>query len=83
MEMQAVPLQSTEGHITVDINTEAHRRPYCSAGFWQKLQLTAQQVFWQELCLMEYPSWSSIFLKGHTPWKGPTLEQILKNCSPW
>ncbi|GAB0203872.1 zinc finger and BTB domain-containing protein 5 [Grus japonensis] len=29
------------------------------------------------------PRWSSLFLKGCTPWKGPTLKQLVKNCSPW
>ncbi|KAK4825929.1 hypothetical protein QYF61_003424 [Mycteria americana] len=29
------------------------------------------------------PRWSSLFLKGCTPWKGPTLEQFTKNCSTW
>ena len=29
------------------------------------------------------PRWSSLFLKGCTPWKGPTLKQLVRNCSPW
>ncbi|GAB0190893.1 AN1-type zinc finger protein 5-like [Grus japonensis] len=28
------------------------------------------------------PHRSSLFLKVCTPWKGPTLEQFVKNCSP-
>lgn len=28
-------------------------------------------------------AWSSLFLMDHTPLKGPTLEQLLKTCSPW
>jgi len=27
------------------------------------------------------PHWSSLFLKDCTPWKAPTLEQSIKNCS--
>ncbi|GAB0190707.1 EH domain-containing protein 4 [Grus japonensis] len=27
------------------------------------------------------PGWSSLLLKDCTPWKGPTLEQLVKNCS--
>lgn len=27
------------------------------------------------------PVWSSLFLKGFTPWKGPTLKQFMKSCS--
>jgi len=29
------------------------------------------------------PHWSSLFLKDRIPWKGPTLGQLVKNCSPW
>ncbi|GAB0186109.1 hypothetical protein GRJ2_001076200 [Grus japonensis] len=29
------------------------------------------------------PRWSSLLLKVCTPWKGPMLEQFVKNCSPW
>ncbi|GAB0183943.1 zinc finger and BTB domain-containing protein 5 [Grus japonensis] len=29
------------------------------------------------------PCWSSLLLKVCTSWKGPTLEQFVKNCSPW
>ncbi|GAB0203908.1 zinc finger and BTB domain-containing protein 5 [Grus japonensis] len=29
------------------------------------------------------PRWSSLFLKGCTLWKGPTLKRLVKNCSPW
>ncbi|GAB0187939.1 hypothetical protein GRJ2_001259200 [Grus japonensis] len=29
------------------------------------------------------PHWSSLLLKVCTPWKGPTLEQFVKNCSLW
>jgi len=28
------------------------------------------------------PHWSSLLLKDCTPWEGPTLEQLMKNCSP-
>ncbi|GAB0180306.1 AN1-type zinc finger protein 5-like [Grus japonensis] len=28
------------------------------------------------------PRWSSLFLEVCTLWKGPTLEQLVKNCSP-
>ncbi|GAB0195077.1 zinc finger and BTB domain-containing protein 5 [Grus japonensis] len=31
---------------------------------------------------MEDPRWSSLFLKDCILWKGPTLEQFVKNCSP-
>ena len=27
------------------------------------------------------PCWSSLFLKGCTPWEGPMLEQFVKSCS--
>lgn len=26
--------------------------------------------------------WNNLFLKGFTPWKEPTLEQLMKNHSP-
>jgi len=29
------------------------------------------------------PCWSCLFMKDCTPWKEPTLGQLLKNCSPW
>jgi len=29
------------------------------------------------------PHWSSPFLKDCTPWKGPMLEQFLRNLSLW
>ena len=29
------------------------------------------------------PSWSSPFLKDCTPWYGPAMEHLLKNCGPW
>lgn len=29
------------------------------------------------------PHWISPFLKDCTPQKGPTMEQFMKNCSPW
>ena len=29
------------------------------------------------------PHWSSLFLKDCTLWKGPMLEQLMKNCSLW
>ena len=29
------------------------------------------------------PRWSSVLLKDYIPWKGPMLEQFVKNCSPW
>ncbi|PKU29546.1 neurexin-3-hypothetical protein [Limosa lapponica baueri] len=29
------------------------------------------------------PCWSSFFMKGCTPWKGPMLEQFVENCSLW
>jgi len=29
------------------------------------------------------PSFSSLFLKDCTPWKGPMLEQFMEDCSPW
>jgi len=29
------------------------------------------------------PHWNSLFLKGCTPWKGPTLGQFVKSWSPW
>lgn len=32
---------------------------------------------------MREPCWTSLFLKHYTPWKRPSLEQFLKNCSSW
>jgi len=29
------------------------------------------------------PHWSSLFLKGCSPWEGLTLEKLLKNCLLW
>ena len=29
------------------------------------------------------PRWSSLCLKGCTPWEEPTLENFMKNCTPW
>ena len=31
----------------------------------------------------ESPRWSSLCLEDCSPWKGPALEQFVKNCSPW
>ena len=43
---------------------------------------TQEQVFWQELWPVGDPHWSSLFLMDCTPWRGPMLEQFLKNYSP-
>ncbi|PKU49598.1 neurexin-3-hypothetical protein [Limosa lapponica baueri] len=33
--------------------------------------------------VMSDAHWSSVSLEDCTPWKGPTLEQFMKNCSLW
>lgn len=37
----------------------------------------------QELPPVGDPCWSSLFRKDCTPWYGPLLEKLLKNCSLW
>ncbi|GAB0208704.1 zinc finger and BTB domain-containing protein 5 [Grus japonensis] len=64
-----------------DLPLEAH----AGASSWQDL--------WREepmpgllaglVTLWGTPHWSSLLLKVCTLWKGPTLEQFVKNCSPW
>lgn len=43
----------------------------------RKQEHMQERVFWQKLA-----HGSSLFLKDCTPWKGPMLEQLTKNCNP-
>lgn len=81
--------QPIEDYVGADIYAAAHEGPHAAAG-WHAMQkaaapreCTMQQVFWQELWPLEDLHWSSMFLTDSTPWKGPMLEQFLKNCIQW
>jgi len=73
MVSQAVPLQPMEVRGGADIHLQPTEDP------------TPEQVGVPkgDCDPMENPRWSSLILKGCTPWKGPTLEQFMKNCSLW
>lgn len=42
-----------------------------------------ENIFWKELCPMGSPSWSSLFLRDWTSWKGLMLKQFLEHHSLW
>ncbi|GAB0182020.1 hypothetical protein GRJ2_000667300 [Grus japonensis] len=76
------PTPEQEENVT---SWEAH----AGAGSWQDLWLHGERSprwsrFAGRTCdPVGDPRWSSLVLKVCTPWKGPTLEQFMKNCSPW
>lgn len=56
------------------------------SGSWQACE--ERTSLWSRLAdrpcgPMGGPCWSSLLLKDYTPWKWPTLEQLVKNFSPW
>ena len=64
---------------------EAHAGAGCWQGLWPHGE---RSPCWSRFAgrtgdLVGDPRWSSLLLKGCTPWKGPTLKQLVKNCSPW
>ncbi|GAB0203581.1 hypothetical protein GRJ2_002823700 [Grus japonensis] len=89
MVKQAVPLQLMEVHGGAEILPAAHGGPHAGAGGGTQRRLqpcgkpTLEQAPGRTGDPVGDPRWSSLFLKGCTPWKGPTLEQLVKDCSPW
>lgn len=83
------PPQPMEDYVGADIYAAAHEGPHAAAGGHAvkkaaaPRECTMQQVLWQELWPLEDLHWSSLFLMDYTPWKGPLLEQFLKNCIQW
>jgi len=53
-------------------------------GSCQDLQTCGERIpCWSGACdPVADPRWSSLFLKDCTLWKGPTLKQLMKSCSP-
>ncbi|PKU44432.1 hypothetical protein llap_5264 [Limosa lapponica baueri] len=89
MMKQVAPCKSMKDHTGEDIRTTAHEGPHTAAGVCALKETSAhgepmqEQAFWQELCPIGDPHWSSMFLKDCTLWKRAILEQFLKNCSLW
>ncbi|GAB0181320.1 hypothetical protein GRJ2_000597300 [Grus japonensis] len=93
MMKQAVPLQPMEDPTLEQVEApegavtpwEAH----AGASFWQDLWSREEgsprrSRFAGRTCdPVGDPRWSSLFLKVCTLWKGPMLEQFVKNCSQW
>ena len=58
------------------------------AGSWQDLWTCSERSpRWSRFAVrardpMGNPRWSGLFLKGYTLWKGDTLGQFMKSCSP-
>jgi len=59
------------------------------AGSWQDLWPRGERSpGWSRFAGRAYdpvgdPRWSSLFLKDCTPWKEPTLGQLVEDCVPW
>ncbi|PKU38023.1 hypothetical protein llap_11679 [Limosa lapponica baueri] len=90
MVRQAVPLQPTEVHGGTDIHLKPMEDPMpeqvdapeggcdpVGSPHWSRLLAGP-------LALQRRAHAGAGFLAGHvTLWKGPMLEQFVKNCSPW
>lgn len=57
---------------------EAHT----GAGSWQDLPTCGEEPMLDQLFPMGDPQWSSLFLHGCTPWKGPTTGAFCEELQP-
>ncbi|GAB0204741.1 zinc finger and BTB domain-containing protein 5 [Grus japonensis] len=93
MVRQAVHLQPMEDPKPEQVEAPeggcGPREAHAGASFWQDLwPLGERSPGWSRFAgrtcdPMGDPRWSSLVLEVCTPWKGPTLEQFVKNCSLW
>ncbi|GAB0185411.1 AN1-type zinc finger protein 5-like [Grus japonensis] len=94
MVRQAVTLQPMEDDGGADIHLQPMEDPMpeqvdapeggcdpVGSPHWSRL-LAGPGAPWREEPVLD-PCWSSLVLKVCTLWKGPTLEQFMKNCSLW
>ncbi|GAB0190182.1 AN1-type zinc finger protein 5-like [Grus japonensis] len=88
MVRQAVPLQPMEVDGGADIHLQPVEDPMpeqvdAPKGGCDPVGSLHWSRFAGRTCApMGDPCWSSLVLKNCTLWKGPTLEQFMKNCSP-